>query len=282
MVKKLILCDSGLGGLNVAENIFNAPPGGEAADILYFNAYPAPRRGFNTMDAAGQEQLFREILESMQKFNPDQVMIACNTLSIVYDRLKKYYTPPFPVQGIVDAAVSGMQTALEQNNEAELLILGTKSTVESNVYADALCQKGIAKNRIKSLACPGLATLLESGPDAAEAAEAVKKYAAEAVKLFDHPVKKLLLGLCCTHFAFAAPHWLKYFQAAFGCPVELVNPNELMVRGFSAESFAYTSRIEFFDGAREAMTGYFAPKAPMIAAGLENALIDKKLFPFEE
>ena len=282
MVKKLILCDSGLGGLNVAENIFNAPTGGEKAEILYFNAYPAPRRGFNTMDEAGQEQLFRQVLESMQKFAPDQVMIACNTLSIVYDRLKKYYTPPFPVQGIVDAAISGMQNALEQDPDSQILILGTKSTVESNVYTAGLCQKGIEPSRVKSLPCPGLATMLESGPDSEKVARAIEDYAAQAIKLFDHPVKKLLLGLCCTHFAFAAEHWKKYFQKAFNCTVELVNPNELMVKGFSAESFAYTSRIEFFEGAREAMTGYFAKKAPAIAAGLEDAVIDKNLFVFEE
>lgn len=282
MVKKLILCDSGLGGLNVAENIFNAPAGGEEAEILYFNAYPAPGHGFNTLDETGQERLFRNVLESMQKFAPDQVMIACNTLSIVYDRLKKYYTPPFPVQGIVDAAISGMQNALECAPESQILILGTQSTVKSNVYAAGLCRNGIAPERIKSLPCPGLATMLESGPDSEKAADAIRDYAAQAVKLFDKPVKKLLLGLCCTHFAFAANYWKKYFQAAFNCTVELVNPNELMVKGFSAKSFAYTSRIEFFEGAQEAMTRYFAATAPAIAAGLENAVIDKNLFLLEE
>ena len=183
-MKTVIVCDSGLGGLNIASGFFNeANRGFEACRLIYFNAYPAKDAGFNKLPTErSQEELFREVLESMKKFSPDMCLIACNTLSIVYERLAKWYTPEFPVVGIVDAAVEKMFDALQKNPGSQLLILGTKSTVESQVYAKKLIGKGVDPERIYGLGCPGLATLLEADPDAPEVVEKIAQYAAEAEK----------------------------------------------------------------------------------------------------
>lgn len=282
-MKRVIVCDSGLGGLNIASRFFGENKAAEKCELIYFNAYPAKDCGFNKLASEReQEEVFRDVFEGMKKFSPDLCLIGCNTLSIVYERLKKWYVPPFEVAGIVDAAVNGMYDVLQKNPECSMLILGTKSTVESGVYAQKLIEKGIDSERIKGLACPGLATLLESDPSSAEVRKNIAAYAIQAAELFDKAPQKLYCALCCTHFGFASDIWKKEFSEVFENFAGLVNPNDLLGTGFAAEAFSYHSKIDFFAGARESMSFYFAAKAPQIADALQNAVYNDELFNFNK
>lgn len=282
-MKRVIVCDSGLGGLNIAGHFFSPrQASAEPCELIYFNAYPEAGRGFNTLpDERAQEALFRNVLNGMNRFAPDLCLIACNTLSIVWERLGRYWRPPFPVIGIVDAAVEAMAGALESEPETSMLILGTKSTAESGVYPARLVRRGIDPCRLHSLGCPGLATLLESDPGAPEVRERIAGYAREACDKFRFGSAKLLLALCCTHFGFAASQWREEFEKASGGPVGTVDPNDRFGGDFRAEKFSYHARIELFPGAREGIGRYFAASAPAIAAALRNAKPEPDLFELD-
>lgn len=280
-MKRIIVCDSGLGGLNIAGRFFKENTASEKCELIYFNAYPSPVCGFNKLASEReQEEVFRDVFEGMKKFSPDLCLIACNTLSIVYERLKKWYTPDFEVIGIIDAAVRGMFDIMQQNPGSSMLILGTKSTVESGVYAEKLIEKGIAPERIRGLGCPGLATLLESDPTSKKVQSDIAEYAAESKKLFGSDEQKIFCALCCTHFGFAKQFWEREFSRNFSNFAGLVNPNDLLGTGFAAANFKYCSKIDFFEGARESMSNYFAPIAPQIARALQTAVYDDELFKF--
>ena len=281
-MKKIVVCDSGLGGLNIASHFFaESDAVREQCELIYFNAYPSPQCGFNKLSSErAQEEVFRDVFEGMKKFSPDLCLIACNTLSIVYERLKKWYDPGFEVSGIVDAAVNGMFDSLQKYPESSLLILGTKSTVESGVYTQKLIQKGIAPERIKAVACPGLATLLESDPAAVEVKESIAGYAGEALKLFGSAPEKLFCALCCTHFGFASEIWAQEFGKRFSGFAGLINPNDLLGNQYSAGGFSYYSKIDFFPGARESMSAYFENISPQISQTLKNAEAVSDLFKF--
>ena len=282
-MKRIVVCDSGLGGLNIAARFFSGRGGAAApeCELVYFNAYPEPGRGFNKLASEReQEDLFRHVLEGIGRFAPDLCLIACNTLSIVWERLKSRYVPGFPVAGIVDAAAEGMAAALRKEPGASLLILGTKSTAASGMYPERLAAAGIAPGRIRSLGVPGLATLLESDPAAPEVRARIAACAADAEGLFAPPPAKLLLGLCCTHFGFAAPLWRAEFGRRFS-GVELVDPNGLLGAEYAARKFSYHSRIAFFAGAREHMSAYFESFAPEIAAALRTARPEPDLFEID-
>lgn len=281
-MKRIVVCDSGLGGLNIAARFFSGRAASDAppCEIVYFNAFPAQNKGFNNLGSDRErEEVLRDAFEGMGRFSPDLCLIACNTLSIVWERLKAWYAPAFPVTGIVEAAVDGMAGALRREPESSLLILGTKSTVASGMYPARLAAAGIAPGRIRSLGAPGLATLLESDPASSEVRARIDDCAARAEALFERRPPRLLLGLCCTHFGFAAPLWLDLFGRRFG-DVALVNPNDLLGADFAARAFSYHSRIDFFPGAREHMSAYFEASAPQIAAALRAARPEPGLFDF--
>ncbi|GEM_PF-5117285 len=281
-MKTIIVCDSGLGGLNVASRFFCFDAAGEAAKILYFNAYPSAGKGFNAIkDPRGQEKLLQNALLAMTRFTPDLCLIACNTLSVVYERLAKYYTPSFPVVGILDAATDMMARALREDPAAHLLILGTKTTVQSGVYTQRLADKGVDLSKVDALAVPGLATLLESGGKTPQVAARIAQCANEAKRILPE-TKKLYLGLCCTHFSFAAPVWKEEFTRCFDKEIALLDPDETFGGNFIGKSFQYVSRIPFFPGGKEAMTKFFAPCASAIASALDGATPDPGLFQVPE
>lgn len=288
MSKRIIICDSGLGGLNVAESFFCQKQefsGGEGYEIIYFNAFPDVALGYNDLpDDRAKEEVFMQALEGMKKFDPQMCLIACNTLSIIYDRLKAYYTPAFPVRGIVECAIEGMSSYMKKTFRADLLILGTLTTVQSGVYDNAVAANGVERERIYSLAVPGLAKNLESGVDTPAVNTLIEEAAEKSLALFreNDPDRPLALGLCCTHYGFAAKRLTEVFRTVTGRKEAVIlNPNAWMcpdsMRGMG-ESFSYVSRIGFFPGSRENMSSYFAERVPCIGEALASAQEDALLF----
>ena len=276
-MKTLILCDSGLGGLDIAAPFFQKREKAEW-EMIYVNAFPDPKFGYNDLaDSAMQEAVFQAVLEGMERFSPALCMIACNTLSIVWRKLSVRYRPSFPVIGIIEEAVRGMTAAAQSEPDSHLLILGTTTTVASGVYSAALRAGGVAEDRIHSLACPGLARLIEKDPAAPEVRQWIAGYADRTNQLLKNREHKLYLCFCCTHYGYAEECWRQEFSRYFPL-VGIINPNRLLNLPGSAASFAYRARIELEDHQRQAMSGWFASAAPPIARALQNAQSDDLLF----
>ena len=264
----LVVCDSGLGGLDVAAHFFAPNAGEKQWDVIYVNAYPSREWGYNDLPTAkAQEELFQSVLEDMRRFSPAHCLIACNTLSIIWKRLSEHYEPPFPVTGIIETAVAQMKGYLQNNPLFELLILGTKSTIESGIYPQMLIEQGIAAERLHCLACPKLATLIEQGPAAPEVAARIQIIAEQAAGMFTSKPTRLALAFCCTHYGYATPFWREAFRQHFG-DIDIVNPNDALSLPGSATSFRYVTMTEMTPSQKHAMTEWFQESAPAIAREL--------------
>ena len=275
--KRIVVCDSGLGGLDIASHFFMVSDGPECK-VIYMNAYPDKSWGYNDLpDARSQEELLRKVLLRMEQWNPELCLIACNTLSIIWQRLENRWRPSFPVRGIIEAAVEQMSGYMKAHPESELLVLGTKSTIASNVYPQALIATGIDESRIHSMPCHRLATLIEQNPSANAVRERIAEYADQAAGLFDARPKRLALGFCCTHYGYARDFWQAEFSRRFG-EIDILNPNEAMACPGRGTEFEYHSKLELEDGQRMAMASVFAETAPQIAAALHGAIAEIELF----
>ena len=282
--QRIIVCDSGLGGLNIASVYFSPERSREKdeCEIIYFNAFPDHKTGFNDLSSAGQEKMLKNVLKGMEKFSPEKCLIACNTVSIILERLLKYYTPSFPVQGIVDTALDAMKDfLLEKAPSSHILILGTASTVKSQVYSSRLAEMGIDEGRIHSLACPGVAKALESGPATEKVRDLIFSFADTAPAMPSGT--KCALAFCCTHFAYAEEIWKEAFEKKWGYVPEIIDPNRFMAEKAVGKgvSFRFLSRIPLFAGAKENMPSVFEKNAPLIAEELKKVQEDPSLFSIE-
>ncbi|MBP1582753.1 MAG: aspartate/glutamate racemase family protein [Victivallales bacterium] len=275
----LVVCDSGLGGLDIAANLMRNPTPGPVWDLVFLNAYPQHGRGFNDLpDSRTRQEVLRCVFEGMRKFAPDQCLLACNTLSVLHEQLRAWYEPPFPVTGILDCTTSLLVQYLRQNPDAKLLLLGTITTISSGLYQQRLVQNGIPSAQVASLPCPGLATLIEQNPLAPALRQAIAAIARQARELFADLPAELGIAFCCTHFGYATAFWQEEFARQFSCHLEFLNPNQDLTCPGNIASFRYVSRTALNPGQAEAMSPLFTDDAAPIAKALQHAVADESLF----
>ncbi|MCQ2379382.1 MAG: hypothetical protein MJ025_00435 [Victivallaceae bacterium] len=276
----LVVCDSGLGGLDIAAEFFgNGKSSDSKYNVIYVNAWPDDRFGYNQMlgDEESQLRVLRNVMEGIAKFNPVNCVIACNTLCILWNKLATSYDPGFHITGLVEIASVLMEKALARHAGSRLLILGTATTVASGAYENEMLRRGFARERIHAIPCPGLATLIERGPDTPEVKSYIGRIAEQAENKLGDTGGKLLVALCCTHFPYAVSAWNDAFRKKFS-NVEILNPNREMRIPGSAVGFEYRSRITMPDATRNAMRRLFSKRAPAITAAIEKYAPEPNLF----
>ncbi|MDO8836751.1 MAG: aspartate/glutamate racemase family protein [Vicinamibacterales bacterium] len=234
---RLVITDSGLGGLSVCAALEHATrhrPGSTRVHMTYVNAWPEDGRGYNDLpDTASRAAVFDNALGSIAALRPDRLLIACNTLSILYPATRFSRTPPFPVVGIVDAGVSLFREALEAEPDSSIALLGTKTTIASGAHRDALVASGVDHGRIVGVPCHGLATVIErdiGGPGVGTLIGDCGRAVTAA-----HPSgNTVLVGLCCTHYGYVGDRIARELARALGRRVLALDPNQRMVRDVSA------------------------------------------------
>ena len=229
---KILITDSGLGGISICAEIaraFSLHPHFRDVSLVYFNAWPEQERGYNRLeDTTKRIQVFDKTLTGMMRFNPDIIMIACNTLSVLYPRTNFSQHAPIPVIDTVDFGVDAMTKALQNKENDQVVILGTLTTIASNVHRDRLLEKGISEHQIVLQPCDQLATAIEKGPDSHLVSEMIQTFMREAATKIDPFCDHLYGALCCTHFAYCHEHFRETLAALTGKSVMIINPNHHM------------------------------------------------------
>ena len=86
----LLVTDSGLGGLSICAGIVRRlvdSPRYKDFSVVYFNAWPMQDRGYNYLDDdAARVRVFGNALRAMNTYRPDLILIACNTLSVIFQK----------------------------------------------------------------------------------------------------------------------------------------------------------------------------------------------------
>lgn len=271
---RIAVCDSGLGGLDIAARLWAKEGAGE---LFYFNVWPETDRGFGKMPPEERVQVWERAFDGIMKYAPDLLVIGCNTLSVVHRRSRRFGDPRCPVLDIVDAAVDICGSFLRNEPDKKLLILGTAETVNSGCYRNMLIDSGIAPERIDGVPLPGLATLIEAAPFSKEVEERMLAGFAEAVEKVGD-IRNYALGLCCTHFGYVSALWNRIFH-----PAALLNPNENILKdvafpaGEGGISVEFISKIPLPESKISAMKELFTA-APPVAEALEHYKFTPELY----
>ena len=234
---RLVVTDSGLGGLSICaalERRLRLEGRGRTL-ITYVNAWPFDGRGYNDLpDMAARAVVFGRALDRMAAWSPGRILIACNTLSIVFAHTPFSRTAAVPVDGIIDAGVGLFAESLAAEPAAGLILLGTKTTIESGVHAGALVARGVDPHRIRAVHCHGLAGAIERDPDSAAVADLIARCAAR-VRAADPGGVPVYAGLCCTHYGYVSDRLCAALGAALGRSVQPLDPNARMVDDLALE-----------------------------------------------
>jgi len=289
----ILITDSGMGGLSVAADLAaRLPESGVFRDarVVFYNAQFAGT-GYNGLDSEEEKALiFGEVLDAMmEQYEPDMLLIACNTLSVIYENTEFAKNPPIPVVGIVETGVDLIAEQFEKTPDATAIVFGTLTTIESGVHKDFLVAGGYPEDRIIGQAAHRLAGAIERGPDSEETMTYVRQFVGEALEKVGEPTGPLFGSFNCTHYGYARDQFATAFAEAGYPDVELLDPNpkmsDFMFRPPYLDRYPQTqtsvevvSKLEFTEQERGAIGPLLRAVSPATADALDRYTFDPDLF----
>ena len=208
MISKVGIFDSGVGGLTVAKSIYQAKLFDE---IIYFG--DTARVPYGSKNESTIIRYSLEALEFLKNFDINFLITACNSVSsCALPELRKEAN--FEVVGVIEAGIEAVKKVAKKDDN--ILIIGTKTTINSNLYQIGLNNLGY-KNII-ALPTPLFVPIVEE--------EAYNKGLLDEVfNLYFSNLKNIdVVVLGCTHFPMLIPYLSEYFKDA-----KLIHSGEAIV-----------------------------------------------------
>ncbi len=230
--KTILVTDSGLGGMSVfariAAHLARKSPWQDIS-LIYFNAWPEQNKGYNHFETMDQRAgIFNNALNVMENFNPDIILIACNTLSVIYPFTPYSQNTGTTVSGIIDHGVQLIHENLMANPDSHVIIFGTPTTIAQKTHQRKLIEMGIDPDRITSQGCTDLAGKIERNPFSSDVSKMINENISTAASKIRHPVGKVYAALCCTHFGYCRTLFQDALSKHVKREVIILNPNERM------------------------------------------------------
>ncbi|HEO97791.1 MAG TPA: glutamate racemase [Epsilonproteobacteria bacterium] len=128
---KVGVFDSGAGGLSVVKSLLDHKL---FEEIIYYG--DTARVPYGPKDANTVIRYALEALEFFNNFDIDLLITACNTVS-AYAITEMQGKAAYPVVGVIEPGIRALENSL-MDKDAQILIIGTRATIASKRYQDAL------------------------------------------------------------------------------------------------------------------------------------------------
>ena len=199
--------DSGVGGLSVLKVLHQMMP---YENFIYVG--DTARTPYGSRSEEEIRQFVEEIISWLESQGVKQVVIACNTLTMLgIDSLKKEH--PFELVGMS----KGEQLLLAASKKKKIGVFATQFTISTEAHKKAILAAD-ASAEVYPMACPKFVPLIEGEQFGnPEIEQAVAEYAAP---LKEAGIDALILS--CTHYPFIKD----VVEAEFGSEVTVIDPAE--------------------------------------------------------
>ncbi len=194
---KIGVFDSGIGGLTVVKSLLEHKL---FEEIIYFG--DTARVPYGIKDKNTIIRYAIEAVEFFKNFELDMIIVACNTVS-AYALNEMRESASCPVIGVVEAGVLATDNALE-DKDANVLILGTKATINSKAY-----EAGLTKLNFTNLQAKATGLFVPLVEEEIYNGELLVSTCRHYFKDIQTP-KAIILG--CTHFPLISLALQDYFS----------------------------------------------------------------------
>jgi glutamate racemase len=190
---KILVFDSGLGGLTVLREVIKARPDAHYIYVADDAFFPYGHHG--------EEEIIARVVpmigELISTHTPNLIVIACNTIStLVMAHLREAYTVPFV------GTVPAIKPACASSRTRRVSVLGTKGTVKRE-YTKALIRDFAEGCEVTLVGAADLASLAEAALSGVEISD--REIFAEIAPCFvgggeSDPARTDTVVLACTHY----------------------------------------------------------------------------------
>ena len=230
----IVITDSGLGGLSVvadAAEKFSRHPVFKNVELVFFNALFSDQGGYNSLQTREEKlRVFSNALQSMQdRYAPDVILVACNTLSVLIPDTGFVHTSRVPVVGIVEDGIEQIAEQLRDNPMAKNIIFATQTTVDEGAHKDGLLALGFSDAQVMTQSCPQLTLYIEQGFDSMDTELLIDAYVDEALSRMGETTGPLSVSFNCTHFGYSMDLWKQAFATRGVEVTAWLDPNTRLV-----------------------------------------------------
>jgi len=287
----VVVTDSGLGGISVAAELYWALKKYthyEKVRIIFFNSLFDADSGYNRLDNFDQKvHVFNTALHGMLTYSPDIILIASNTLSVLYPYTPFSQAAAFPVIGIVEIGVDYILKRVNSDSNPAVIIFATPVTVNQGTYKNMLTQY-LPDRSIIEQACPELAFAIGDG-EKEKTQRLIDKYTLQAIQKLDRKNTKIYASLNCTHFGYYQDEFFRAFQQNGIRNVEILNPDSEMVRlllperrcnttCFPEMTIEFVSKVKMNKKGMDSLIPFLEPLSKEVVWAFQNYRYDPELF----
>jgi glutamate racemase len=285
----ILITDSGVGGLSVCAYVerhvrMHGFP--EPVRLTFANAAPENDYGYNSMPSreAKLETFDRFLRNVTERYAPDFIYVACNTLSVLMPDTPYVRNAVIPVKGIVETGAGLLLCELGRDPKSVAMIFGTQTTIDAGAYPRFLEARGIDPSRIVSQACPGLADTISEDRRGARTQAEITRWVQTAVDRMPDQDRPIVACLACTHYGYRKDHFAAALADA-GMRATVINPNERAVDDLFADRGAhrdadvqFVTRYAIPAATVEALTYFLSEISPRTVAAMKNFVHVPDLF----
>jgi glutamate racemase len=278
----ILITDSGVGGLSVcayAERFVRTHGFKEPIRLTFANAAPENDYGYNSMPSREVKlQTFDRFLRNVtDRYAPDCIYVACNTLSVLLPDTPYFQKAVIPVKGIIETGVALTLRELEAEPRSVAMIFGTQTTIDAGAYPRLLAARGVDASRIISQACPGLADTISEDREGAKTRSEIVRCVGAAIEKMQRTDRPVVACLACTHYGYRKDFFAESLADA-GIRAKVVNPNERAVddlfgtgAGTNREvDVEFVTRYAIPAATVEALTWFLNGISPKTVAAMKN------------
>jgi glutamate racemase len=209
--------DSGVGGLTVLHELLVHLPGEDFVYLADTERFP-----FGPRSKLELERFALEIAEELLRRRVKLLVCACNSLAAAaMPKLVSRMMQTTLGVDVVGVVRPGAVHAVAESHSGKVGLLATEATVASGAYEDAIAAAD-PHVQLTSVACPGLANLIEEGfPFDERLLDTVRGY---VVPLREAGVDTVILG--CTHYPLIRP----MLQRLLGPSVSIITSGAPLAR----------------------------------------------------
>lgn len=220
---KIGIFDSGLGGLSVLQHIAALLP---QYSYMYLGDNARAPYGDRSQDVI--YEFTRQGVDFLFKNDCAIALLACNTASTgALRRLQQEWLPAhYPGRTVLGIIIPIVETLATLPLGSVVGIIGTRATIDSNVYAIECQKRTVNDMRLVQKACPLLVPLIEEGwAKTIVARKTLRKYLAPI-----KAVKPAALVLACTHYALMS----EAIRHAMGMRVRIIEAGPIVATSLRA------------------------------------------------
>jgi glutamate racemase len=204
--------DSGLGGLTCIPYMMDLLP---KERMIYFG--DTARTPYGSKSVQTIKMFAQQIADFLVENQAKMIVIACNTVSATcLPELKKRF-PFVPILGIIEPAA--LHTAKMSTIENKVGVIGTKVTIESQVYP-RLINHHNGKVSVHQKPCPALVPLIEEGIVHHDIMNMTIHYYLDDF-ILENRIDTLVLG--CTHYPLIRGEIERIYPN-----LRIIDPSEIM------------------------------------------------------